>query len=223
MEMGEFDGVYCLVLLYLCSISSISGQVRLEPQNFNASEGSEAISFLCSAPVSSIFFFTANDKSIDQVVMQQRGIVQNTVNDSASRLTVRPLLVNNNLSIACFSLALMARTDGVLLVQGTLSAPPDAIIGSASSTGLKELSWNPPFTIDLSAQDPDILGYKLCFTLALPSHSGHINTLQCRITQSLTYSFTNVRLNLNFTVAALNPVGEGASSVVLHQACSGGE
>jgi len=114
--------------------------------------------------------------------------------------------------------------DGVFLVQGTLSAPLQVVIrDSTSPTGLRELSWSPPFTIDLTDQDPDILGYKLCFTVSLPSQRSLTETPQCRITESVTYSFTNVRLAVNFSIAAINPAGEGASVFMVHQACSDGE
>ena len=216
----------CLVFVFLDGISKAYSQVQLTPLAFNASEGSNPVVFACSASLSGSIFFSANAVSVaDQNVQQQRGITVTVVNASFSILTILPHLINDNLTITCFlgsSLGGVVFVDALLLVQGRLPAPPNLIIMEATqSPGLQELSWNPPFTLDLTDQDPDILGYRVCFTM--PSVNADMESSQCRITQALNYSFINVGLLLNFSVAALNPVGDGSSGVVVHQPCTDSE
>ena len=212
----------CLVFVFLDGISKAYSQVQLTPLGFNASEGSNPVVFACSASLSGTIFFSANTVSVtDQNVQQQRGITVMNVNSSFSILTILPYLINDNLIITCF-LGGVGFVDALLLVQGRLPAPPNLIIMEATqSPGLQELSWNPPFTLDLTDQDPDILGYRVCFTT--PSVNVDMESSQCWITQALNYSFINVGLLLNFSVAALNPVGDGSSGVVVHQPCTDSE
>ncbi len=213
--------IFLTFYVAILGIYGTSGTIQLIPPNYNASSGSSVISFVCSDPESSSRFFSVNGASVDQAIQDTRGVAINTLNSTTSRITFQPLLINNNITVNCLTvLPEINQVEGVLLVQGTLSAPSDPVI-SVLSPGQQQLSWGAPFTIDLTDQDPDILGYRVCYSMTSSSSSSI--PMQCSITSTLTYSFLNVRLLLNFSIAAINPAGEGNISYVTHSPCASGE
>lgn len=213
-----------LICLHLFSGFGAHGEVLLTPANYNASEGSGGVIFTCTVSVSLPIFFLVDDGQLDNSLQQSRGISTEIVNSSVSMLIIQPLPVNNNTTVVCFSLMgqlIVFSPPVLLLVQGRLSAPPALNIMESTSPSYRLLSWTPPFTLDLTDKDPDIIGYRVCFSSsAVP---GALEaSLQCVVRQEAYYSFLNVRISLQFSVTALNVVGDGNSSVITHQACTAG-
>ena len=83
----------------------------------------------------------------------------------------------------------------------------------------QRLTWNPPSTLNITAVEPDISGYVVC---------DDIRTTYTRIDMResggdshnlLEYIFPNLRVNITFTVRAVNIVGDGESTNVTYPSC----
>ena len=76
------------------------------------------------------------------------------------------------------------------------------------------ITWDEPSTLNNYADfEPDISHYRVCYNLS--------TRLTCTNTTDREFIFLkiNVRINLLFTVTAVNLVGEGNGSTVMHWAC----
>lgn len=215
----------CLNLIYT-SIAQ-NPTASLTPTIYIASEGNSVVQFICTvSQPTPIIGFTVNGNILDNPTQEIRSIMTNKVNGSAARLTIQPLLLNNMTSLGCYSIingiAVMRPTDAVLLVQGLLSAPSAMSIIDSTHASFRLLSWTAPFTLDLTDQEPDIIGYRVCFNIPPPSGAAAEMMMHCVHTQEILYSYLNVRLTLQFSVTPLNVVGDGDSSFVTHQSCTAG-
>ena len=80
---------------------------------------------------------------------------------------------------------------------------------------LGRLTWDKPFSLDITDVDPDIECYNVCYRLinetAENSHCACVNKTE--------YTFLCVSVPLLFTVSAVNVVGEGVASSILHDGC----
>lgn len=211
---------YCCSLfavIFLRSIWTVLGQnasVSIGPSAFTAGLSSEEITFTCtvSRPVLAVNMFVDEEQFSSD--LEDRGIRL----DAAAILTIEPRIENNNTKIKCLATfesgSPVFSPPLIFLVQGLLSAPPDLeIITIDSRPNFNRLSWQPPFTLDISDVEQDITGYKVCFSLSA--------TEMCVLTEETSYDFLNIRLPLEFLVTAINVVGESNASRVLHQACEG--
>ncbi len=72
------------------------------------------------------------------------------------------------------------------------------------------LTWTPPFSLDILGVDPDITGY--CVDVVSSTSSATLHS-ECNITRA---EFTNLLLptdSIQFTVTPVNVVGNGTASV----------
>ena len=236
----------CLYFIFTCTAQNSPRTVMLTPAIYNASEGnSNAVQFTCTASPSStlnrsadgarsaIFStcthhnnlnFIVNRKLLSSVLKQDRGIEVCLVNSTTSVLYVLPLQVNHNSTVQCY--IENPETDfssiGVLMVQGLLSAPPALTIMNSTHPNYRLLSWTPPITLDLTDQEPDIIGYRVCFNISSLDAAAAEIYLHCILTQDISYTYPNIRLPLQFSVTPLNVVGDGNSSFAAHQPCTTG-
>ena len=74
---------------------------------------------------------------------------------------------------------------------------------------IKVLTWDEPYTLNITDVEPDINHYRVCSNLSTA----------CKSTTSREFMFVNVGVNILFTVTAVNVVGEGNGSTIMHWAC----
>jgi len=79
----------------------------------------------------------------------------------------------------------------------------------------QRLTWDPPATLNITEEEPDISSYVVCNNISN----------ECTIikaggdSQDLWHRFPNLRANINFTVTAINIVGKGESTSIVYRAC----
>ena len=95
------------------------------------------------------------------------------------------------------------------VLPGLLEAPPDLSIERVDESFL-QLTWDPPFTLDITNTNPDIMGYSICNDV----------TEECEFTPNTSYIYPDLGLPVVFSVSAVNVVGEGNASTVPHQECN---
>lgn len=198
-------------VLFICSITAQDeATASIRPAIFVTGEGSGLRNFSCtlsaSAQISTINFLDGTTQ-----------LTTTRINDTGF-ISIDSVSENNNTEFICQIVILGESTipvrlspPALFLVQGVLSPPLDLEIVNVNSR-LRSLSWNPPFTLDITDQDPDISNYRVCFNLSSDAQD-------CTVTTMPLYRFLNIRLSLHFFVTAINIVGESAESNVLHQAC----
>ncbi len=92
----------------------------------------------------------------------------------------------------------------ILFIQGLLSSPTPLNI-SDSEGPTRRLSWTPPPTLEV------ISHYNVCSSI--------LNEVSCNDVQGTELSFLNIRMEIEFSVAAVNVVGEGNASTINHEPC----
>ena len=216
------------ICLLICTCTAQSGprNVLLTPAIYIASEGnSVAVQFTCTSPQPAAIFLVVDGSPIDTLLQQTRGITTNKLSETVTALYILPLQLNHNTSVSCFVILDMVPSysaEGVLLIQGQLSAPPRLTIMNSTLPNYRLLSWTPPFTLDLTDQEPDITGYRVCINFSSLDAAAEEMSLHCILTQDISYTYPNVRLPLQFSVTPLNVVGDGNSSFATHQPCTAG-
>ena len=73
----------------------------------------------------------------------------------------------------------------------------------------RRLFWEAPESLDITDIDPDISNYKIC-----TNFSG-----VCINTTELEHVFPSVRIPIEFSVTAINVVGESNASTVVYEPC----
>ena len=73
----------------------------------------------------------------------------------------------------------------------------------------RRLFWEAPETLDITDIEPDISNYRICTNL-----SG-----VCIDTTDLEHVFPNVRIPIEFSVTAINVVGESNASIAIWEPC----
>ena len=83
------------------------------------------------------------------------------------------------------------------------------MLGISDSEGpTRRLSWTPPPTLDLTDVHPDISHYNVC-----------LNEVSCRNVEGTELSFLNIRMGIEFSIVAVNVVGQGNASTINHEPC----
>ena len=161
--------------------------------------------------------------------IRERGITTSelvTINESegqfTSNISIPCTAVNRNVSIVCVANVVDINKQDILSapaffkVQGLLQPPPNLTLTSSSinrSPGelMRLLTWEEPETLDITDVDPDINNYRVCYNISA--------TTTCEITSKREFTFLNVRVHILFSVTAVNVVGEGSASTIMHWAC----
>ena len=78
------------------------------------------------------------------------------------------------------------------------------------------LSWDEPFSLDITDVDSDVECYNVCYSLV----SVTAEKSQCTCVNQREHTFLCVSVPLLFTVSAVNVVGEGEATSILHDGCS---
>ena len=218
-------GVLLLLLLVLVKEKCAQTTAVIIPRGYNASLDPESyFTFQCDVKgADSVEWIVDNAFSTLQDV-RDRGINESTVT-SVNRTTrsyrasisVVRSVANKNTAIICLAKSLIlgtiniTRSDPVLFqVQGLLDSPPNLTLSDANNEHLMKLSWDKPFSLDITDIHPDISHYIVCY--------GMVNNekFQCIRVNQTKFTFLYVNVPLLFTVSAVNVVGEGNVSSILH-------
>ena len=92
-----------------------------------------------------------------------------------------------------------------IYILGLPDYPPNLHITSYGS--YHKLSWNPPFSLDITDVDPDISGYTICTNVSD----------RCLNTTENVLRFPNLCMPVEFTVSANNIVGQGVKGAIVYQ------
>ena len=158
--------------------------------------------------------------------IQSRGIsegdvvvVNATTGSFRGNLSIQRNDMNENTSVIC--IAGMTFSAGVLSepilfrVQGLLDAPSNLILSEADNQHMRRLTWDEPFSLNITDVDPDIECYNVCYSLV----NAAVEKFQCVCMNQTEYTFLCVSVPLIFTVSAVNVVGEGSASSIRHDGC----
>ena len=96
-----------------------------------------------------------------------------------------------------------------IISTGLLEPPPDFIIVELDVVR-RQLSWSPPFTLDITDEDPDIIGYNICNNA----------TGSCETVTETQFIFPNLQVPIEFSLSALNVVGESSNTTIVHDPCN---
>ena len=99
-----------------------------------------------------------------------------------------------------------------LKIQGLLDPPPNVSLSEADGGLTRVLSWDAPETLDITNVDPDIQSYRICYNL-----TDGLICVSVSSSERREFRFLNMHVPLLFIVTAVNVVGEGAASSILHQ------
>ena len=134
-------------------------------------------------------------------------------------ISIERNVMNKNTSIVCVADLIFSAdvpSEPVLFrVQGLLDAPSNLLLSELEVDNqhviMRRLSWEKPFSLDITDVDPDISHYKVCYSLISATE-----TSRCSTGNHTTFTFLYINIPLLFTVSAVNIVGEGNTSSILH-------
>ena len=84
------------------------------------------------------------------------------------------------------------------------------MLSDANAQHMRRLTWDEPFSLDITDVEPDISHFEVCYSLVNTEKSRCIRVNQTEFT------FLSVSVPLLFTVSAVNVVGEGNASSIPH-------
>lgn len=195
--------------------------IALSPAVYVASlNQSDVATFICRVSSENLVIainITLNGQQVT-TALNNRGISA-VMSSNETILTIEPIIVNNNSLIRCVAviapMTVIESEEATLLIQGLLSPPSDLeVMAISSRPGFNRLSWQPPYTLDITDVEQDITGYRVCFNFSA--------TEVCTITEDAAYEFLSTSLPLEFQVTAMNAVGESNFGQIVHQACEVG-
>ena len=216
------------VLLFLLTINFVNennaqSTATITPNGFNASLDPESsFTFQCDvAGANSIDWlidslFISRQEIIDRGISQNGVIVLDSVTNSLrGTLTIARNERNGYTSVVCVADNVLSDdvlSEPVLFkVQGLLDAPSDLILVEASNQFTRRLSWEEPFSLNITNVEPDISYYTICY-----SFSNDTDESVCTQADQTEFTFLYVNIPLLFTVSAVNVVGEGDPASILH-------
>ena len=110
----------------------------------------------------------------------------------------------------------------MLCSAGTLGRCPNLQI-IPSGNYHQHLTWDPPSTLNVTAVEPDISSYIVCSNISTECTTINVTEVEGDSSDLCQYKFPNLRAYINFTVTAMNIVGNGESTSVVTEACEHGE
>ena len=81
------------------------------------------------------------------------------------------------------------------------------------------LKWDPPSTLNITATEPDIASYIVCINISTECSTINVTEAGRDSSDLRQYIFLNLRAYINFTVRAVNIVGDGDSTSVVYRSC----
>ena len=99
-------------------------------------------------------------------------------------------------------------------IQDLLDVLLNLMLSETANQCMRRLSWEEPFSLDITDVDPDIECFNVCYSLVNVS----AEKSQCTCVNQTEHTFLNVNIPLRFIVSAVNVVGVGNASTTLHEA-----
>ena len=221
-----------LVLMWLLFVSGRHSQLTavVTPRGYNASLNPEAsFTFQCDVTGTNIIQRLVDGEPLTSQEIGDRGIsgsntitVDEATDNFRSSLFILRNIINMNTTIECLATILSPiliwnTSEPVLFkVQGLLDIPSNLMLSEADNQHMRRLSWDKPFSLDITDVDPDIECYNVCYSLINVT----AEKSQCTCVNQTEYTFLCVSVPLLFTVSAVNVVGEGEATSILHDGCS---
>ena len=101
---------------------------------------------------------------------------------------------------------------------GALGKCPGLQINSVGSYH-QRLTWDPPPTLNITVVEPDIFSYIVCSNINNKCTTIDVRDPGDDTSDLQQYTFLNLRAYINFTVTAVNIVGDGESAGILYEPC----
>ena len=189
-------------------------------------DSNSTVQFNCTVNNSVSLLWRVNDTDSAFVEIVNRGVsttprVEQAEGTFASSLYILTRGENNNTSIRCRTfdevsnpgtITLVESQSIILRLQGLLESPPNLTLLTSQDQLTRILTWNAPETLDITNIDPDIQSYRICYNL-----TDELTCISVSSSERREFRFLNVHVPLLFTVIAINVVGEGSASSVIHQ------
>ena len=102
--------------------------------------------------------------------------------------------------------------------SGVLGKCHDLQINSLGSYH-QRLTWDPPSTLNITAVEPDISSYIVCSNIGTECTTINVTEAGEDSHDLRQYKFLNLRAYINFTVTAVNIVGDGESASIVYEPC----
>lgn len=217
--------IFILLLLTHCTKQNWAQTVTaiIVPTKFIASLNSGAVTtFRCNVTGTESLVWSVDGVPSSNEEVADRGITTtpvDIVDDTlTSTLSVPRSTVNDNATITCTALSL---ANNVLLsseparfqVQGLLDPPPNTALSEVNERFMRKLSWDKPFSLNITDVEPDINHYQVCYNFS-------VEIIQCLLVNETEFTFLNVHVSLMFSVSAVNVVGVGDASSIRHLSSS---
>ena len=102
---------------------------------------------------------------------------------------------------------------------GLLDQPPNMNVNPINGSLFHLLTWDPPFTLDITDVHPDIEGYMVCSNLT--KNCTYIDILQHGNDSSdlRQHKLPSLRIPIELNVTAINIVGVGKPATIRYQPC----
>ena len=225
MYYRELLDNYATIPLLLAFISKKHTQQTavITPRSYNASLDPESnFTFLCDVTgADSIEWIVDNISSRNKYIIDREITTNNvqTVNISTgsfrSSITVPRDDRNRDTTIICVADSISSNdvlSDPVVFrVQGLLGAPSNLMLSEVINKHMRTLTWDEPLSLDITDIEQDISHYEVCYSISTEKS-------QCTCTDQTEFTFLYIRVPLEFTVLAVNVVGEGEATTIFHEA-----
>ena len=218
--------IEALLLLMLALVKDKHAQPTafITPRGYNASLDPESFfTFKCNVTGADAISWLVDGLLSSRPEIRSRGVNANdiiavdaTPGSFRGNISIKRNVTNKNTSIICIAdIALSAGvpSEPVLFkIQGLLDAPSNLMLSEANNQHaiMRTLSWDEPFSLDITDVEPDISHYRVCYSLVSASKS------QCVLVNQTEFTFLHVNVPLLFTVSAVNVVGEGNTNSTFH-------
>ena len=83
----------------------------------------------------------------------------------------------------------------------------------------QRLTWDPPSTLNITAVEPDISSYIVCSNISTECTTISVTEAGGDSSDFRKLVFPNLRAYINFTVRAVNIVGDGESASIVSEPC----
>ena len=83
----------------------------------------------------------------------------------------------------------------------------------------QRLTWDPPSTLNITTVEPDISSYIVCSNISTECTTINVTVAEGDSSDLQQYTFLNLRTYINFTVTAVNIVGDGESASIVYEPC----
>ena len=210
------------VMLALVKDKHANPTAVITPSGYNASLHPESsFNFQCDVTGADGIQWVVDGLLSTRPEIRNRGIrekelivVNATTGSFRGSISIERNVTNKNTSIICQaeSISSAGAISGPVLfrIQGLLDAPSNLMLSEADNQHMRRLSWDEPFSLDITDIEPDISHYNVCYSLVDAIKS------QCVLINQTEFTFPYVNVPLHFTVSAVNVVGEGSANSTFH-------